>query len=202
MPPRPRRQAIDTDTARERILEGAAALFMERGFHATSVRELGDQLDISQSSLYYHAKNKAQILVDLNNDLMDELIAGMEAIAAEPRSGLERLGRVIAQLLETIAEHQARVTVVLHERRSLPKSAARVIQRKRDTVDEIIDRIITEGVQDGTVRDLPVVLLRLALTGMTNWAYTWYDPDGPLSADEIAEFFVDLLRHGMALPVT
>jgi AcrR family transcriptional regulator len=200
MPRRQRRPAVDSDTARRRILEGAAQLFMEQGFHATSVRELGERLNISQSSLYYHAKNKAQILVDLNNDFMDDLVGRMESIAAEPAPGIDRLGEVIRQLLQTIAVHQPNVTVVLHERRSLPRGAAKSVQRKRDRVDEIIDGIIEAGIEDGTIREVPVVLLRLALTGMANWAYTWFHADGSLSEEEIAAVFIDLLRHGVDPP--
>ena len=90
--------------------------------------------------------------------------------------------------------------VVLHERRSLPKAAAKAIQKQRDHIDEGIDGILREGIDDGTIRPASVVLTRLAVTGMTNWAYTWFDATGSLSADEISDHFVDILRNGLAGP--
>jgi TetR/AcrR family transcriptional regulator, cholesterol catabolism regulator len=195
---RRRREYVANATARKQILEAAAELFTNRGFHATSVREIGDHLGIGQSSLYYHAKNKAQILVDINAELMDGLVAEMEEIEQRDGSGLEKLESVVHTLLRKIAAQQAAVTVVLHERRSVPAEAAVELQAKRDRVDAIIDGILRQGMEDGTVRPLPLGLTRLAITGMTNWAYTWYDPEGTLDVDEIADFFLDLLRHGLA----
>ena len=194
---RSRRTARDSESARRHILSGAAELFMERGFHATSVRQIGDYLDISQSSLYYHAKNKPQILIDLNDQFMNDLVEAMEAIAALDTDPLEKLRLVILELLSVVAEHKAVVTVVLHERRSLPSGAARKIQAQRDRVDMIIDGIVAEGIADGQIVDRSPALVRLALTGMTNWAYTWFDPDGPLSATDIAESFSALLFDGI-----
>ena len=195
---RRRRDYVDNATARKQILEAAAQLFKEQGFHATSVREIGDYLGIGQSSLYYHAKNKAQILVDINEELMDGLLAEVEEISRRADSGFDKLGAVVHALLHKIAERQAAVTVVLHERRSVPAEAAAKLQSKRDRVDAIIDAILDEGMNDGTIRRLPPALTRLAITGMTNWAYTWYDPDGSLTADEIADAFIDLMRNGVA----
>jgi AcrR family transcriptional regulator len=188
---------MDTETAREEILAGAAKLFMERGYDATSVREIGEHLDISQSSLYYHAKNKAQILVDLNKGFMSRLVDAFEAIDAIDAPATEKLSRVMHELLQAISDNQEVVAVVLHERRSLPAAAARSIQRQRDRVDAVIDRIIDRGVAEGSFREVDAVTVRLALTGMTNWAYTWYRPDGGKSAQEIADGFVDILLRGI-----
>jgi AcrR family transcriptional regulator len=171
---------------------------MEQGYHATSVREIGEQLQLSQSSLYHHAKNKPQILVDLNDEFMSDLLEAMEEILERDAGALEKLEAVLNQLLRSIADHQAVVTVVLHERRSLPPRAAKKIQRQRDRVDAIIDEILREGIAEGSIREVQVPLVRLGLTGMCNWAYTWYDARGSLSAEEIARTFMDVLAHGIA----
>lgn len=194
---RRRRPSMDNETAREEILRGAARLFMEQGYHATSVREIGDYLDISQSSLYYHAKNKPQILVDINKEFMADLVARFEAIDASDDPPLEKLRATLHELLRAIAENQEVVAVVLHERRSLPPAAARSVQRHRDRVDAIIDGIIEEGQAEGTFRDVQPATVRLALTGMANWAYTWFRPGGGQTADEIADAFADLLLRGI-----
>jgi AcrR family transcriptional regulator len=194
---RPRRPSRGRVAARRQILSGAAELFMERGYDATSVREIGEHLDISQSSLYYHAKNKPQILVDLNTEFMSGLVEAIDRIAARDASSVEKLTEVIHELLSAIAENQAVVTVVLHERRSLPPESAAEIQALRDRVDAAIDSIIQAGIDDETFASVDPHMARLALTGMTNWAYTWYQPSGPLSADEISRSFASFLLDGI-----
>jgi AcrR family transcriptional regulator len=197
---RKRRDYIDNATARSQILQTAAELFTQQGFHATSVREIGDNLGIGQSSLYYHAKNKAQILVDISSDLMDGLVEEIEEIGRSDEAGRDKLTLIIRSLLRKIEEQQAAVTVVLHERRSMPPRAAAALQKKRDRIDAIIDAALRQGFADGTIRKVPVALTRLAITGMANWAYTWFDPSGSLTADQIAEHFIDLIVRGLNPP--
>ena len=131
---------------------------------------------------------------------MDGLVADMETIRAGEGTGPEQLEAVVHTLLQKIAEQQAAVTVVLHERRSVPPEAATKLQAKRDRVDAIIDEILQQGFDEARSARLPLRLTRLAITGMTNWAYTWFDPNGSLRVEEIAKGFVDLLRHGVEGP--
>jgi AcrR family transcriptional regulator len=184
----------------DRILAAAAELFTEKGFHASTVRQIGDRLGISQSSLYYHAKSKLHILVDLNEQFMSRLLSSMEEIAIRPLTPREKVRAIISQLITAISHSRAEVTVVLHERRSLPPRKLKPIQKTRDRIDEILDGVIQSGIDSGDFRPLDVALTRLALTGMCNYAYTWYQPGGRLKPEKIAEFFGTLILEGMASP--
>jgi TetR/AcrR family transcriptional regulator, cholesterol catabolism regulator len=184
-------------TPHDQILSAAAQLFMEKGYHAASVREIGDRLRISQSSLYYHAKSKPQILVDLNRRFMERLTQAFEEIAASGDDPEAKLRAVIRQLVSVVADYQPEVTVVLQERRSLPGRHSKPIQKQRDRIDEIIDGILAEGIQQGVFRDVDPALSRLALTGMCNWAYAWYRPGGRRSPDAIAEHFAAIFLSGI-----
>jgi TetR/AcrR family transcriptional regulator, cholesterol catabolism regulator len=184
----------------EQILAAAADLFMKKGFHASTVREIGDRLGISQSSLYYHAKSKLQILVDLNESFMSRLLLSMEAIAVRPVGPSAKVRAVVAELVSAISQYQAEVTVVLHERRSLPARRLNPIQKHRDRIDEILDGIIQDGIDSGEFRRLDVPLTRLALTGMCNWAYTWYHADGRMRPEQIADHFSSLFLEGVSSP--
>lgn len=170
---------------------------MEKGYHAASVREIGDRLRISQSSLYYHAKSKPQILVDLNRRFMDRLTQSFEDIAASGADPEAKLRAIIRQLVSVTADYQPEVTVVLQERRSLPSRNSKAIQKQRDRIDEIIDGILRDGVRTRTFRNVDPALTRLALTGMCNWAYAWFRPDGKHSPDRIAEHFAGIFLDGI-----
>jgi TetR/AcrR family transcriptional regulator, cholesterol catabolism regulator len=184
-------------TPHDQILSAAAQLFMEKGYHAASVREIGDRLRISQSSLYYHAKSKPQILVDLNQRFMDRLTAAFEEIAASEDAPATRLRAVIYQLIRVAAAHQPEVTVVLQERRSLPRRNVKPIQKQRDRIDEIIDGILEQGIRDGVFRAGNPALTRLALTGMCNWAYAWFRPGGRQTPEQIADHFTRIFLDGI-----
>ena len=199
MAPRQRREYFDNATARKNILDAAAELFTQRGFHATSVREIGDHVGIGQSSLYYHAKNKTQILLDINEEFMDGLVAAMDELAAREGSGLRSSSLSSASCCARSRPQgrrhgrAARAPLAAGGGRGEHPGQARP-HRRGDR------RHPREGIEDGAIRELPVGLTRLAITGMTNWAYTWFDPTGSLSVDEIADLFVDLLRNGVGAP--
>jgi len=184
-------------TPHEQILSAAAQLFMEKGYHAASVREIGDRLRISQSSLYYHAKSKPQILVDLNQRFMDRLTRAFEEIEAGADDPETKLRAVVRQLVRVAADHQPEVTVVLQERRSLPRRYMKPIQKQRDRIDEIIDGIIVEGIRRKVFREGEPILTRLALTGMCNWAYQWYRPGGRQTPEQIADHFSAIFLQGI-----
>ena len=170
---------------------------MEKGYHAASVREIGDKLRISQSSLYYYAKSKPQILVDLNRRFMHRLTSSFEEITAGRDDPEAKLRAIIRQLITVAADYQPEVTVVLHEWRSLPSRSVGAIQKQRDRIDEIIDDIIEAGVKGGTFRSVDPVLTRLALTGMCNWAYAWFRPGGRYAAEQIADHFASIFLDGI-----
>lgn len=184
-------------TPHDQILSAAAQLFMEKGYHAASVREIGDRLRISQSSLYYHAKSKPQILVDLNQRFMDRMTRAFEEIEAGSDDPETKLRAVIYQFIREAADHQAEVTVVLQERRSLPRRHLKPIQKQRDRIDEIIDGILEQGVRAGVFRSGDPVLTRLALIGMCNWAYIWLRPGGRQTSAQIADHFAAIFLQGI-----
>lgn len=181
----------------ERILSAAVALFQAKGYHATSVREIGERAGVSQSSLYYHNRSKPQMLVDLNQRFMERLIPAIAEIADRDQPADEKIRAIVDALMMILTRHQGEVTVVLHERRALPAAVAKQIQEQRDQVDALIDKVIREGIQQGVLRDINVTLGRLALTGMVNWAYEWFRASGPMKPEQISFVFSEVLLHGL-----
>jgi len=89
--------------------------------------------------------------------------------------------------------HRAVVTVYLRESYALTDEAREEVRNERKKTDAIIDEIIKRGRDIGEFRpDLDVYLTRRAILGMCNWAYQWYQPNGPRTMDEISENFADL----------
>jgi TetR/AcrR family transcriptional regulator, cholesterol catabolism regulator len=183
----------------ERILSAAVELFQDKGYHATSVREIGERAGVSQSSLYYHNRSKPQILVDLNQRFMDRLIPAIAEVADRDEPADLKITAIVDALMTILTQHQGEVTLVLHERRALPAGAAEHIQQQRDEVDALIDKVIRDGIREGVLRDINVTLGRLALTGMTNWAYEWYRASGPLRPDQISSVFSDVVLNGLGV---
>lgn len=186
---------------RARILEVAARLFMEQGFAATSVREIGERAAVGQSSLYHHVQSKGQLLFQLHQDFSREMLDRLAALVEANPSPTVQIRELVRTFLSAVENHQAEVTVFLREEHALSDAYRRELQRDRDQVDAIVDRMIENGIAAGELRkDLDIRLTRLVILGMCNWTYQWFQPGGEPSGEQIADFFADLIIHGMIAP--
>ena len=184
---------------RARILEVAAQLFMEQGFAATSVREIGERASVGQSSLYHHVQSKGQLLYQLHQGFSKELLELLTAVVDSTSSPTDQLRGLVHVVLSVVESHQAEVTVFLREGHALPEGSRQEIQHDRDQVDAIVDKMIADGIAAGELRpDLDVTLTRLGILGMCNWTYQWFRPGGEHSSAKIADFFADLVINGVA----
>lgn len=114
--------------ARDRqILDAAAALFYEKGFHGVGVDEIGKRVGISGPALYRHFNGKDEILATLFNEAMDELISATAAVYDDPQQDLERL---IRHHVEFSISHRHLVNVYQREDRSLVDPWRRHFERR------------------------------------------------------------------------
>src|SRR5687767_6007905 len=177
------------DARREAILDAAAELFRERGYDATSVRDLAKAAGIAQATLYYYIGSKADALVAIYDTAIDAKLDDVLAIAHSSASPIEKLRSFIHAELRSIDRDHARWAIMQHEHKSLPADARARIQEKRDKVDSALNHILEEGIAAGVFRDGPVKSNRMAILGITNRAAEWYRPGGPTNAEQFAEDF-------------
>jgi AcrR family transcriptional regulator len=182
---------------REAVVEEAARLFLERGYHAASMRELARRLGVSLGTLYHYVPSKVDLLVEIHDSFIEGLLARLEGVAASSLPPQEKLRQFLRAQMEAIEGSQTRVAAFLRERRALPPEAAARLQPKRDRVDQILEGILREGVEAGAFRQVPLKSARLAILGMANWAVEWFRPGGPQGARELADDFADLVLGGL-----
>lgn len=185
-------------TRRDELLVAAARLFARKGYHATSMQDIADALDILRGSLYHHIDGKEALLHELMERGITELLSQARPIARADMSPREKLVEIIRRHTVTIARYPDFMAVFLHELKSLSPERRREILTLRDEYDHIVRGIIEEGIERGDFRATNVRMATFGLLGLLNWIYQWYSPDGPLSPDEVADVFVDMVLHGLA----
>ncbi|MGH3756409.1 TetR/AcrR family transcriptional regulator [Actinophytocola sp.] len=194
-------RAETTEYTKDRILRVAAELFMRQGYSGTSVREIGQRAGISQSALYHHIQSKAHLLKALHQQFIVEMIDRLETVVDTDRSAPEKLRDIVGVVMSIIESHQPEVTVFLREQHALPPAMRRSIVRQRDRVDQLVDRVIRDGMAAGELRsDVDVRLIRLGILGMCNWAYQWFRSGERFSSEEIAAAFGVIAIEGIVEP--
>jgi AcrR family transcriptional regulator len=190
-PPRPR----EAD-----LLAAATRLFRTRGFHATSMQDLAEALEMNRGSLYHYFPSKDDLLWTVLSrafDLLDERVTPVLRSGEEP---VPRLRRAVREHLRVAAAHADELSLIQIELRSLGADRRREMIARRDAYEALWRTAIEEGIAAGELRSLDVRLTGIAILSACNWFTQWYRPGGPTSVDTIAETLADLFLTGMVRP--
>jgi AcrR family transcriptional regulator len=182
---------------REQILDAAALIFSQKGFHAASMADIAEAVNLQKASLYYHVSSKQEILLAILDQALDLLIERLIAVQAVQLPPEEKLRQGMRTYLQTLTDHQSLAAVLLLEHRSLEPELREQHIPRRDRFERIWKELIQEGQESGVFACADPGLAARALLGVMNWTINWYRADGPLSAQEIADRFADLFLNGL-----
>jgi AcrR family transcriptional regulator len=184
---------------RDEIILSAAQIFREKGFHATSMQDIADSVQLQKASLYHHINSKQEILLEVLDRALDVLIEDIEPIVNSDMRSVEKLKLAMARYIERVTSSADLAAVLLLEHRSLePQLRERHIAR-RDRFEELWRAIVREGVERGEFRPLDLSIVTFALLGVQNWLITWYREGGRMSGSELADQFADIFLHGLSM---
>ena len=190
-----------TDTppgkVRADIIEAATRVFSERGYHAASMSEIADAVGIRKPSLYHHVRKKEDLLFAIHEQMIDELIEHTTEVIASSQAPAEKVRDTLKVAMRFVSRNQDAVTVFLAEHRALSGARWNEIVVKRDLYEKMVHRIIAEGTGSGAFVDISPGIAAKGILAMANWGYTWFEPQGPRSADEIAEIFATIALRGL-----
>lgn len=194
------RRRMSLDDRRQEIVGAAAELFDRSGYTSTTMDDIGREVGIAKPTLYHYFRSKDQILGSIHEEFIDLLL---EKDERRQRAGLppeQLLLEVMVDILELMETHRGHVRVFFEHHRELPDEQQPHIRDKRDRYEDAVARAIEQGTAAGTFRAVDPRLAALALFGMCNWAYQWYQPSGPLRPREIAYQFWDVFVRGVSAP--
>ena len=171
------------------IIEAAARVFAERGFHGATTQDIADVLGIKQASLYYYFSSKEAALELVCLRGVEGFFEAAKAIAARPESARERLALLINSHLSPLVDRADFVKVFLNERQHLPTESRRRIGRWSRGLERIFEEVIKEGIAKGEFRAaLDPRMATLAILGMCNAVSSWQRKENADVAQISAEF--------------
>jgi TetR/AcrR family transcriptional regulator, cholesterol catabolism regulator len=172
----------------------AAQLFARRGYQATSITELSEATGLTAGGLYHYIGNKDALLGLICDELLEPLIAQAGEILEVDGSAATHLRQVLRVWLEHIEAHQDHMLVFVQERQVMEQEPQwRRVRAQRRAFEEILERILARGEEEGVFHFDDRGLALLALLGMVNYTAQWLRPRGRLSATEIADGYADLM---------
>ena len=199
----PRQTQAAEDTAarsvrkrRDEVVDAAARVFAERGYHGASTQDIADLLGMRQASLYYYFDSKEAALEEVCALGTAGFIERAEEIAKSDHTAEERLRGLLIAHVSPLEERADYMLTFLNERKWLPKESRRRIGRMSRRIEAIFERVLRDGIRGGEFRaDLNPRLTSLALLGMMNSVAIWHDRESaPL--EQIAGSLADLALVG------
>jgi len=182
------------------ILDRATDLFDQYGYVNVAMEDIAKAVGVRKPTLYHYVRSRDYILFLVHQEFMDLVIGREQARMGHPETPTERLTEVIADILELMESHRGHVRVFFEHHRELASQYKQTIQAKRDYYESAVEDLIRSGISSGEFRSVDPRLAALALFGMCNWAYQWYQKGGSLTTREIAHGFADLLFCGIKTP--
>lgn len=186
---------------RGEVLDAAARAFHAKGYEATSIQDIADEVGILKGSLYYYISSKEDVLFEVLQEVHVAALATVKDAVAIDGDPLERIRAFVDALARFTAENTVRMGILLHEFRSLGDERRHEIARERDQYDRILRRLIADGKEQGLIRpEIDPKLTALAVMGMINSIYQWFRPAGPQRPGRVGEVYADLVVASLAAP--
>jgi len=184
---------------KEQIFRTAAELFREKGYVASSMRDLAQKLGIEAASLYSHIRSKEEILHNICFDMAAEFRKSLEEVEKQKDlTASEKLRRGIIGHVQVMARDLTASAVFMNEHRHLSQPFLRDFLLLRINYINRFKAIIEDGVKSGEFKsNIDRKLAVMTLFSSFNWMPQWYDPDGHIDPVDLGRQLTDMLVNGL-----
>lgn len=174
-------------------------MFADRGLRATTVRDIADSAGILSGSLYHHFSSKEEMVDELLRGFLDWLFERYQQIVATEPNPLERLKGLFLASFEAIEHRHAQVVIYQDEAKRLSGQPrfSYVEERNKEQRKMWLD-LLNQGVEEGYFRpDIDVDLVYRFIRDTTWVSVRWYQPGGPLTAEEVGRQYLSIVLGGI-----
>ena len=179
-------------------MAAAGRLFAERGYHGTSMRDLGKELGLLGSSLYAHVASKQDLLVDVVSEGSRLFEASAATATSHVGSGADELAALISGHVDVVLDNLDISRTFLNEARMLDSDHRDQVLRARDHYEKTFRKVLRSGATDGSFRrDVDPKTDTIFLLSVLNAVERWYDPVGELDRPALVSAITEFALRGL-----
>ncbi|MEV0460717.1 TetR/AcrR family transcriptional regulator [Catellatospora methionotrophica] len=183
---------------RERILAAACELFAEQGYDATSVQQVVDRAGVTKGGLYHYFGAKEDLLVEMYRTVFGERLAALDRILAQGRDAEWTLRAIIDDIVVGTAAMMTESAAVSRELAHMDSARTQRLQADWRRYQEAVRALIRDAQAAGVFAAVASPeLVSWSIFGVTTTLHTWFRPDGPKRAEQIAHELADLVLTGL-----
>ncbi|MCE2531496.1 MAG: TetR family transcriptional regulator [Acidimicrobiia bacterium] len=183
---------------RQEVIDVAARIFNEKGYEATSIQEIAEEVGILKGSLYYYIDTKEDLLFSVIKEAYDAALGVIEELEQREGSALELIEALLQGHARVFASTFVQSSVFFREFRALSEERQETIREAADVYSRFLISQIRRGQRSGEIKSqINPRLAGIGIIGMMNSMAFWYRPDGPASAAQIGREFSRLVIGGL-----
>lgn len=186
-------------TRKDVIIAKAAKLFREKGFSATSMRDLAEHVGVEAASLYNHISSKAEILQEICFKTANNFMSHIEEVDATPnKTAIEKIQAILRFHIKQMLDNYEEVYVSDREWKHLTDPYLSNMQSQRRAYRQRIASVIEEGIRRGEIKEIDaptaVLIMLHAVSGIESWHRSKKKIAGEVLEDNMVQILVDGLR--------
>jgi TetR/AcrR family transcriptional regulator, cholesterol catabolism regulator len=189
--------ALKTTNRKEQIMEIATRLFHEKGYHATSMRNLAEQLGMEAASLYNHISSKDELLQQICFGMATHYNAQMEQVENEQLSPVQRVEKMVRFHLGMMLTHFEEVYVTNRDWKHLKEPLLGNFLQQRKAYEKRFAQLVQQAIDAGEVKQLHPHAAVLTILSAVRGIEFWHRNPRNISAEQIEEDMVRILLDGL-----
>ena len=179
------------------ILHAAAKMFVERGYHETSLADIAASLHVTKPTLYYYVASKEEMLAQIASAALADSEAVFANACASGRDALDAMRLFMRGYVRCMNGDFGRCLLAARHARLAPETQERLTAGFR-RIDTFARELLERGVRDGSMRATDVRTATFVLYGALNWVPHWFRADGALSPEDAGDAMFDVIASGLA----
>ena len=158
------------------VLKTSAAVFADKGYHSTSMRDISRATKMSLSGLYYYFKSKEELLFLIQDYCFSTVIDDCRRLLEGIDDPIRRLKLLIENHLNYFVQNMNEMKVLSHEADSISGDLFKKVNTKKRQYVNLVMNLLGEIARENRVEGIDVRVATFSLFGMMNWIYNWYNP--------------------------
>ena len=179
------------------ILQRAATMFRERGFAASSMRDLAETVGIEAASLYNHIRSKNEILEAICFEVANLFNEKMQEVESSRQHAINKIESILRFHIDQMIDNYEKVIVTDREWRHLDEPYRTNFQTQRRHYRKRVAAIIEEGIHKGEIRRIDAPTAVLVMLHAVNGIESWHRSQAKISADELSQNMIRILIDGL-----
>ncbi|HKQ04999.1 MAG TPA: TetR/AcrR family transcriptional regulator [Blastocatellia bacterium] len=178
------------------VLKTAAAIFAEKGYHSTSIRDIARATKMSLSGLYYYFKSKEELLFLIQDYCFSTVLDDCRRLLEGVNDPVHQLKLLIENHLNYFVQNMNEMKVLSHEANAISGELFKKVNNKKRQYVDLAMKLLGEIARVYRINDIDIRVATFSLFGMMNWIYNWYSPRKDVDVAGLSQTITRLFLSG------